>query len=75
MLLAIVTSLENTSNPQERAVWDQDPLVAEEAEAGTETATDAAGEAEDDVHWVSDEQEEMPDEEVAQQEVEVELAT
>ena len=55
-----------------------EPLVAEEsvaAEAGTETATDAAGEAEDDVHWVFDEQEEMLDEEVVQEELEVEVAT
>ena len=73
MLLAIVIFLENTSNLQ-----CEDPLVAEEsvaAEAGTETAKDAVGLAEDDVHWVFDEQEEMPDEEVVQEEVEVEVAT
>ena len=38
------------------------------AEAGTETATDAVGEAEDVVRWADDEQEEMPDEEAVQEE-------
>ena len=33
------------------------------------------GEAKDDVHWVFDEQEEMPDEEAVQEEQEVEVAT
>ena len=59
-------------------MWDQDLLVAEDsvaAEAGTETATDTEGEAEDDVHWVFDDQEEMPDEEAVQEEQEVEVAT
>ena len=65
MLLAVVTFLENTSNRQECAVWHQKPLLRKKSlcrHAGTKTATDAVGKAEDDVHWAFDDQEEMPDE-------------